>query len=492
MKKFLFLLVSLSLTLVACKETVQEQFKAGKGPAVPSENTEKSFEAKVRSSLGKIELLKAMNDVWKTLRVGQSVFGNDRVRTAAESEVVLTTIDGTVFLISEKTDVEFNTDLQKSVRGEVNMFIRNGNIQFDVQKQKKTQYSFRTGSATASIRGTAGFVGSLDGQLVASLKEGLVDVTSADGKVASIRENQTILVTKSGETKTLQLESSGTPALFAAMDEMAKNGSLANMEEMEKSLQTFDSGYVAKRNAFTENLVFEPISIPAKITSPSITLKAKLTPGVFVTVMGVTDTVPASGEYERTFNWDESTHGAKRFIAICSDGSVEVACNTWNTEYVSGNVEETPAVEPVKDSLSSSESQVAPSADSVSKVVRVQRPPKLHGLAIDLPPLDGGEVLEKDAYGRDTLEIIRLPEGDDSVVVEQQILLSGIGQGEIEKIDTIFIFRKGEVEEVITDISGLSYTRKFVFQKDEVSKFEVAAKLKDGTYVVGFKTYVID
>ncbi len=490
-KSFLFLLVSLSFMLVACKEPVLEQIDARRKVVQTTDKLDKIFEARVRSSLGKIELLRAKGDTWKLLRVGQSVFGNDRVRTFAESEVLLATFDGSVFLISEKTDVEFNTDLQNSVRGDVNMFLRNGNIQFDVQKQKKNQFSIKTGTATASIRGTAGFVGSLDGLLVASLKEGLVDVTGVDGKVTSITENQTVLMTKSGEAKTFKLESSGTSALYEVLNEMAVSGSLENMESLEKSLQDFDSGYVAKKNVFQENLTFEPVSIPAKISSSSVTLKAKLTPGVFVTVMGITDSVPASGDYERTFTWGERALGTKRFIAICSDGAVEVACNIWNTEYVTRD-ELDSAVETSKDSLVSSAEQEVPLADTASKDSAVAASPKFLSLAIDLPPLKGGEVLERDAFGRDTLEIIRNVEGNEFVEIEQKIMLYGIARGETAKIDTIFIFRKGKTEDIITDIKELSYTRKFVFRKDEVSKFEVAAKLKDGTYVVGFKTYVID
>lgn len=364
-RKYLILPLCLSLSLLACKDSVEDHIKSNKITAETEQDALAAFKAKVRSSVGKSKYLKAKSDMWKTLHVGQNIGDNDHIMTETESEVVLNTIDGTVLIISENSTVEFNTEFKSSIKGEVNIFIRNGNIQFDVQRQKGNQINFQTGTATASIRGTAGFVGSLDGQMVASLKEGKLEVKDAKGKSSSIAQNQTLLVTKSGEAKTIQLESSGTTALFAALEDMVKKGGLDNVEELEKSLQSFDAGYVEERNKFQDNLTFAPVAIPAKISKPTITLEAKLTPGVIVTVMGVTDTVPASGEYKREFSWDKSASGTKRFMAVCSDGSVEVQCNTWSTEYQEPATEESPAEPVVEDTLAKVDSAVVDSAAAV-------------------------------------------------------------------------------------------------------------------------------
>ncbi len=491
-RKHLIFLISLSLALVACKESAQETVKTSMTPSNAAKKAAAIFEAKVRSSLGNTELRKALDENWKNLRVGQIVRDNDRVRTAAESEVVLNAFDGTVFLISEKSDVEFNAAFRDSVRGEVNVFIRNGNIQFDVQKQKKKQYNFGTGTATASIRGTAGFVGNLDGQLVASLKEGLVEVKNVKGESSSIKENQTILVAPSGESKTLQLESSGSPALIAALNEMAKSGKLKNIDDLVKALQAFDASYAADKKKFLESLNFVPVAIPKKISKPSITLKAKLTPGIRVTIMGETVVVPESGEYEHTFSWDENAAGEKRFIATCSNGTVEVSCNTWSTEYVDFSPEDVPA-EAVVDTVSKAEK--AGKSQKVAKVSPKKsgkvREPKVN-LIVTLPPSDGAEVLETDAMGRDTLESIKVPKGEVLVNTNLKIALSGKDDFELAQVDTIFIFREGRQEEFITDITDSSFTHKITFLKNEIAKYEVAAKLKDGSYVCAFKTYIVD
>ncbi len=360
-RKLLFLPVCLSLAFIACKDAVEDHIKSNKITAEVDHDAVAVFKAKVRSSVGSSQLMKANTESWKDLHVGQIVRDNDQLRTKQESEVILNTADGTVFIIAENSNVEFNTELKKSIKGEVNIYIRNGNIQFDVQKQKDNQFNFKTGTATASIRGTAGFVGSLDGQMVASLKEGLVEVKDAKGRTSNITQNQTLLVTKSGEAKTIPLESSGTIALFAALEEMSKSGGLDNVEELEKNLQAFDAKYVDQKKEFEQNLEIRPVVIPKAISRPTITLKAQMTPGVYVTVMGQTDTVPASGVYERTFTWGVSATGKKRFMATCSNGSVEVPCNVWETEY-EPSAPEAPVEEVVEDTLAKADTAVVDSA----------------------------------------------------------------------------------------------------------------------------------
>lgn len=505
LNKYLILPICLSLALVACKDAVEDHVKSNKITAEVDHDALAAFKAKVRSSVGASKYLKAKSDMWKSLHVGQSVGDNDQIMTETESEVVLNTTDGTVLIISENSTVEFNTEFKSSIKGEVNIFIRNGNIQFDVQKQKNNQFNFKTGTATASIRGTAGFVGSLDGQMVASLKEGLVEVQDAKGRSSNIAQNQTLLVTKSGDAKTIQLESSGTTALFAALETMVKEGGLDNVEELEKSLQSFDAGYVEERNKFQENLTFAPVAIPKAVREPSVTLKAKLTPGVFVTVMGVTDTVPASGEYERTFTWDPEAVGTKRFMATCSDGSVEVSCNTWTTEYVDPAAGEVPAEEPAEDTLAKADSAVVDSAapaevapvDSakapVEEVAKAVEPPaKKLVVRKTVAPADTALKLViklNDKTDSTATEVILVPKRKKEAIANMKITLSGIVDEDLSKVESITIYRDSVVVETITDLSALIYQYPVQLAKNQTAGFEVVAKLKNGTDYKARRTY---
>lgn len=498
----LILPICLSFGLIACKETVENNVKQSLANSAVVEENVAVFKAKVRSALGENEHLKANTKNWKKLFVGQNIRDNDQIRTKQESEVVLNTADGTVFVISENSSVEFNAELQESVKGEVNIFIRKGNIQFDVQKQKDNQFNFKTGTATASIRGTAGFVGSLDGQLVASLKEGRVEVKDAKGRSSDITQNQTVLITKSGEAKTFQLESSGTTALFAALNEMSKTGSLDNMEQLEKDLKQFDTKYVDQRKEFEQNLKVNPVVIPKAISQPSITLEAKMTAGVLVTVMGQTDTVPASGVYKRTFSWDKSAAGTKRFMAVCSNGSVEVPCNVWVTEYApvaeapateapaaEVPVEEKPAESVTEDQANSGSAAVNP-ADSLDSVARekVAEKPRVvpkpgYGLVIKLAedPLDTLRLVEVSKNG----------ETSDSL----KIMLTGISDANMKKIESITIQRE-DVSEVgarsewvqsyvqeDNEIQGREYAVPLQVAVGQTLRYTVVAVLKDGSEV---------
>ncbi len=503
----LILPICLSLGLIACKETVENNVKQSLANSAAVGEELAVFKAKVRSSLGENEHLKANSEKWKKLFVGQNVMDNDHIRTKQESEVVLNTADGTVFVISENSNVEFNTELRESVKGEVNIFIRNGNIQFDVQKQKDNQFNFKTGTATASIRGTAGFVGSLDGQMVASLKEGRVEVKDAKGRTSNITQNQTVLVTKSGDAKTFQLESSGTTALFAALNEMSKSGSMDNMDQLEKDLKQFDTKYVDQRKEFEQNLKVKPVVIPKAISQPSVTLEAQMTAGVLVTVMGQTDTVPASGVYKRTFSWDKSAAGTKRFMAICSNGSVEVPCNVWVTEYApvaEAPAAEAPAVEApaeavVEDTLAKANSAAVAPAEKASEKVAVETPDTSAGENVAVKP----RVVPKPGYGlviklvEDPLDTLRLVEvSKDGVISDSlKIMLTGISDANMKKIESITIQRE-DVSEVgarsewvqsyvqkDNEIKGREYTVPLQVAVGQTMRYTVVAVLKDGSEV---------
>ncbi len=492
LNKYLVLPICLSFALVACKDSVESHVKSNKITAEADHDALAVFKAKVRNAVGSSKYLKAKSDMWKALHVGQNVGDNDQIMTETESEVVLNTTDGTVLIISENSTVEFNTEFKSNIKGEVNVFIRNGNIQFDVQKQKNNQFNFKTGTATASIRGTAGFVGSLDGQMVASLKEGLVEVKDAKGRSSNIAQNQTLLVTKSGDAKTIQLESSGTTALFAALETMVKEGGLDNVEELEKSLQSFDAGYVEERNKFQENLTFAPVAIPKAVRQPSVTLKAKLTPGVFVTVMGVTDTVPASGDYERTFSWDPKAVGTKRFMAICSDGTVEVQCNTWSTEYVDpASSEEVPVEEPEADTLAKADSAVVDSAVApveeakapVEEAKAVEPPAKKLIVRKTTAPADTALKLViklNDKSDFAATEVIKVPKRKKEAIANMKITLSGIVEEDLSKVESITIYRDSVVVETITELSDLIYQYPVQLAKNQTAGIDVVAKLKNG------------
>ena len=135
---------------------------------------------KVRSALGQVDRWKAKQSEWAQLLVGAKVYQSDRVRTGVESEVIFGLPDGSTIAIAENTEVELSNLLEPNNEGgfETKIDINKGYINFAVRKQqnKKSKFLFKTGTATASIRGTEGFVGG-EGVFFAGLKTGKLEIT---------------------------------------------------------------------------------------------------------------------------------------------------------------------------------------------------------------------------------------------------------------------------------------------------------------------------
>lgn len=147
---------------------------------VPSLAFSAAAAGKVRSALGSVDRMKAKQKDWSALRVGANIFQSDRVRTGMESEVIFGLPDGSTITIAENAEVEMSNLLEPNGNGgfETRFDIKKGHINFAVHKlqDKNSKFLFKTGTATASIRGTEGYVGG-EGVFFAGLKTGKLDIT---------------------------------------------------------------------------------------------------------------------------------------------------------------------------------------------------------------------------------------------------------------------------------------------------------------------------
>lgn len=118
---------------------------------------------KVRSALGAVDRIKIKQSEWSALRVGAHVYQSDRVRTGVESEVIFGLPDGSSITIAENAEVEMTNLLEPNNEGgfETRLDIKKGHLNFAVPKllKDKSKFIFKTGTATASIRGTEGYIG---------------------------------------------------------------------------------------------------------------------------------------------------------------------------------------------------------------------------------------------------------------------------------------------------------------------------------------------
>lgn len=203
---------------------------------------------KVRSKLGDVDRQKLNQESWKPLSVGASVFQSDRVRTGTESEVIFGLPDGSVISIAENAEIVLSELLEKNGAFKTKFEIKKGHMNFDVKKlSKNSSFEFKTGTATAAIRGTKGFIGGAKG-FVGSLKEGKLEIQASNGKTVSIGAGETALGRDS--LVVVKLPSSGNPDLAKQLEKVVEDTTLT-LDQMVEAAKVADSS-VAKEPAAAE------------------------------------------------------------------------------------------------------------------------------------------------------------------------------------------------------------------------------------------------
>lgn len=197
---------------------------------------------KVRSALGSVDRQKINQSDWSALRVNASIYQSDKVRTGEASEVIFALPDGSSITIAEHAEVELASLLEPNDKGgfETRIDIKKGHINFAVEKlkQKNSTFKFKTGTATASIRGTEGYVGG-EGVFFAGLKTGKLEITP-EGK-------DTPVAIVAGETTfgkdslvVLKLSSSGHPRFAKKLSALLADPS-KDMNSLVAEVQKADS-----------------------------------------------------------------------------------------------------------------------------------------------------------------------------------------------------------------------------------------------------------
>jgi len=467
MKFFLnFLALVVILSLFGCKSSEESKPNPQPVPEAKVEVAEEveasALSAKAKFIVGDVERQRKESP-WKDLHVGHKVKEGDKVRTGLESDAVFSMPDGSRLKVMEKSKVSFAVNTTETGKEMVLIEIEPGTVQFDVQKQKSREFKFKTGTATAAIRGTSGFVGYVNGKTVASLKEGKIEVTTSKGKVEKVVQNQTVLVDSDGASKVLPLKSSGTETLAETIDSIVKvsdGGAAMNLAVLEKSINAFDKSYAEQQRAFEKRLQFKATGIADTLYAPSVMLQARGTPGIVVTVWGEQDTVPANGIYQRTFTWADFAYGTKRFLASCSDGRVEVPCYMWVTEYANM------PTAPVDTVSAEAGEKAAPAAKNLSLKVNV-------------------------AGGRNERVHLDLPATELSTSLK--FSLGGIAEADLEQLKSLTVLRNGKPFKSFdaNDLTSLSYEVPVTIARNRIADFEVVATLKNGKNFRAKKTFEV-
>ncbi len=110
------------------------------------------YAASISFAVGKTEI--KINKKWQPATIGQLSGAVTAVRTGGKSLAIISLNTVTVIKLKENTEIVFNT-LDKN---KISLFLKRGGVFSRIQKNAGNNYSIRTSTATAAVRGTEFFM----------------------------------------------------------------------------------------------------------------------------------------------------------------------------------------------------------------------------------------------------------------------------------------------------------------------------------------------
>lgn len=298
-------------------------FAADNSPAV----------GKVRYILGEVTVQKKAKTNWNPLRIGLKVRENDLIRTLVESEAGIALSDGSLITIEENTTILFETAVNNQMGNVTSVQLKSGRVFFDVQKQKEgSSFEFKTGTATAAIRGTNGFVESGEEGIIVSLESGKMVVTGEDGKTLEVNGGETLVQDTEKGLKKFKSPSSGSRGLAKEISNERQNGKI-QVDSLEKKALDLDKKNAPKTDSLSKAnpCRFDPI--PEKTAATEISVSGSCKENVSVRVNGV-EAKLEKGKFIVPLSWEKGSYGEKRIRVKCAVGNAETLCLETSAEYV--------------------------------------------------------------------------------------------------------------------------------------------------------------
>ena len=289
--------------------------------------------AKVRSVLGDVSLKKKGQGDWSSLRVGAKVQDKDLIQTDMESNVLIAMPEGSTISIEENALVEFTQVLfiKDSQNSEVN--IKKGLLRFNAQKQtgKKSQFKFKTGTMTASIRGTDGTVGMTEGgQSFGALNTGEM-VMEENGQEVSVKAKQYIAFRKGKKPVVVEAKNAGDPD-FAKKIGSVVDDSTKSDDDIKSQAKDIDAKIEKRNQELKSKFECKFESVPAVVKVDSVEIFATCTPGMQVSVGS--ERYESDGKRMRFVpRWSRGAIGAKRFDAVCTVEGKTFDCGSVSFKY---------------------------------------------------------------------------------------------------------------------------------------------------------------
>lgn len=288
---------------------------------------------KVRYTEGDVTIQKKAKGDWNALRVGAKVQEKDMIRTLNAAQAIIALPDGSTISVEENSLVEFAQLTSENGVQQTSANIKSGKVRFDAQKQNAgSSFRFKTGTATAAIRGTDGGVGvTPNGKPLFMLSHGKMDIETDNGKSTSIVGGQTAIPSDDGFV-VVETPSSGDMKFF---DQLAKllDDTTKTIEDVQKGIIELDADLQKQRDAVQERNKCEFEKLPDTVTTNVSTIKGVCPEGVTIEISG--NRIKSDGkETVVNVDWAPSASGDKKFIINCSIDNITYECGSLNTVYV--------------------------------------------------------------------------------------------------------------------------------------------------------------
>lgn len=152
---------------------------------------------------------KALESNWASAKPGIALKDGEEIKTGVKSLALVKFLDGSLIRVRENTILNIYGKKENNSQN-TNTVVTGGQINFDVQKQGNSEFTFTTPTGIASIRGTSGIVEVPDGNSSTFILEtGLMELqasfgdqgtaTLTPGNTATITKDGTITITESSE-----------------------------------------------------------------------------------------------------------------------------------------------------------------------------------------------------------------------------------------------------------------------------------------------------
>lgn len=291
-----------------------------------------SKSGKVRYTEGDVTIQKKAKGDWNALRVGAKVQEKDLIRTLNAAQAIVALPDGSTISVEENSLVEFAQLILENGVQQTGATIKSGKVRFDAQKQNPgSSFRFKTGTATAAIRGTDGGVGlTPSGKPLFMLSHGKMDIEAENGSVTSIVGGQTAIPSDGGFV-VVETPSSGDMGFF---DELSKllDDTTKTIEDIQKGIIEMDAELKKQRDALSEQNKCEFEKLPDTVRTNLSTVKGICPEGIVVEIAG--NRIKSDGkETVVKVDWEPSASGDKKFLINCSIGGITYECGMLSTYY---------------------------------------------------------------------------------------------------------------------------------------------------------------